>query len=62
MLTGFARSQAGLEYALIQDGTGKTAAEIHNMGRWDRYATAMIRARYYREKNKSSERAKDKMH
>ena len=39
------------------DGTGKTAAEIHNMGRWDRYLTALLRARFYRERNKGAKKA-----
>ena len=38
------------------DATGKTAAEIHNMGRWDRYMTALLRARFYREKGKSAKK------
>jgi hypothetical protein len=62
LLTGFVRSQTGLEYALVQDATGKTAAEIHEMGPWDRAVTAMLRMRFYRERNKQSERASDKMH
>ena len=56
--TGFARSERGLEYALVMDATGKTAAEIHKMGRWDRYMTALLRARFYREKGKSAKKAK----
>ena len=48
--TGFARSDRGLEYALVQDATGKSVKEIRDMGDADRYTTAMIRARYYREK------------
>lgn len=47
--TGFARTDRALEYALVQDATGKTAGEIHQMGEGDRYATAVLRARYYRE-------------
>lgn len=50
----FARTPAGLEYALVQDATGKTAGEIHTMGEADRYMTAMLRARYYREKHDTS--------
>jgi hypothetical protein len=58
---GFARSSRGIEYALVQDAPGgpTTASEIHNMGRWDRYLTAMLRARWYREKNKSAKRAQN---
>jgi hypothetical protein len=48
--TGFAKSDRGLEYALVQDATGKSIAEIYDMGEADRYATAMIRARFYRER------------
>lgn len=48
--TGFARSERGLEYALVQDATGKTVAEIYAMPDADRYVTAMIRARFYRER------------
>jgi hypothetical protein len=47
---GFARSEQGLEYALVQDATGKTVSEIYHMADSDRYATAMIRARFYRER------------
>lgn len=49
---GFAKSQKGLEYALVQDATGKSVAEIREMGDADRYATAMIRGRFYRERFK----------
>lgn len=31
------------------DATGKTAGEIHDMGDADRYMTALLRARFYRE-------------
>lgn len=55
---GFARTQAGLEYALVQDATGMTAGEIHEMGDADRYMTALLRARYYREKHDDSGGAK----
>jgi len=55
--TGFARSDRGLEFALVQDATGKTAGEIHDMADADRYLTALIRARWYREKKQSAERA-----
>jgi hypothetical protein len=27
------------------------------MGRWDRYVTALVRARFYRERNKEAENA-----
>jgi len=40
------------------DATGKTAAEIHDMGRWDRYMTAMLRARFYRERNKGAKKGR----
>jgi len=52
--TGFARSKEGTTYALVQDGTNKTAAEIYEMDRYDRMLTAAIRAQYYREQNKGS--------
>lgn len=51
---GFAQSPEGLEYALVQDATGATAGEIHEMSRWNRYLTAMLRARYYQEKTDTS--------
>ena len=51
----FARTDKGLEYALVQDATGKTAGEIREMNDADRYTTAMIRARYYRERNKKQD-------
>ena len=55
---GFARSKDALEYALVQDAPGgpTTVAEIHRMDRWDRYLTAMLRMRYYREKSKGAKR------
>jgi len=43
-----------LEYALVQDATGKTAAEIHEMPEADRYTTALLRARLYQERNDTS--------
>ena len=49
-------NERGLEFALVQDATGKTASEIYKMGDADRYLTAMIRARFYREKNKGANR------
>jgi len=54
---GFARSDRGLEFALVQDATGKTAGEIYDMADSDRYLTALIRARWYREKKRSAEKA-----
>lgn len=47
---GFAKSSLGLEYALVQDATGKTAAEIHEMSRSNRLVTAMLRRRFLSEK------------
>jgi hypothetical protein len=58
--TGFARTQKGLEYALVQDATGKTAGEIHDMARSDRYMTALLRARWYRERNSQAKKAQRK--
>jgi hypothetical protein len=40
-----------LEYALVQDATGQTAAEIHDMERWNRAVTALLRGRFYKERN-----------
>jgi len=40
------------------DATGKTAGEIHDMGDADRYMTALLRARFYRERNPDSGRSK----
>jgi len=54
MPTGFAKSPEGLEYALVMDGTGKTAAEVHEMDRWDQRLTALLRARFYRERTDDS--------
>ena len=55
--TGFAKSSDEfLQYALVQDGTDKTFREIHKMDRWDRYLTALVRARWYQEKKRASER------
>lgn len=45
---GFAKSPAGLEYALVQDATNKTAGEIHRMAPDDRYTTAALRVRYWK--------------
>ncbi len=33
------------------DATGKTAAEVHDMSVSDRRLTAMLRARFYRERS-----------
>jgi hypothetical protein len=41
----------------VQDATGKTAAEIAAMADADRYLTALLRARFYREKGKQAEQA-----
>jgi hypothetical protein len=49
---GFAlHSERGFEYAIVQDATGKTASEIHDMDDVDRTLTALLRARYYDERN-----------
>jgi len=57
-VTGFAlQSKRGLEWALIQDGTGKTALEILEMNAWDRQLTALIRSRFYQEKKRQAEKA-----
>ena len=46
---GFAlRSKRGLEYALVQDATGKTAREIHEMGNLDRELSALTRVRFWK--------------
>jgi len=59
--TAFAlRSQRGLEYALVMDGTGKTAKEIIEMSPTDRRLTAMLRARFYNEQNEQAEKAQNK--
>ena len=57
--TGFARSKRGLQFALVQDGTGKTAKEIAEMGPWDRALTALLRGRFYREKKRQAEKAQN---
>ena len=54
--TAFARTAKALEWALVQDGTGKTATEIYEMSDADRYLTAMLRARFYRERGKAAKR------
>jgi hypothetical protein len=38
------------------DATGKTVGEIQQMPDADRYATAMIRARFYRERSPDEQR------
>jgi hypothetical protein len=38
------------------DATGKTVADIHDMADADRYATALVRARFYRERSSDSGR------
>jgi len=51
-LRGFAlHSDKGFEYALVQDGTGKTAKEITQMDDLNRSMTALVRARFYKERN-----------
>lgn len=47
--TGFARSDPGLEYALVMDATNKTLGEIHRMNPDERYGTAVLRLRFYNE-------------
>jgi len=60
MRTDFAKSSDEfLQYALIQDGTGKTFREIYGMDRWDQYLTALVRARWYQEKKRASERSQN---
>lgn len=46
-----------MEFALVQDATGKDAKAIAEMGRWNRMLTALVRARWYREKNKQANKA-----
>ena len=58
--TAFARTAKALEWALVQDGTGKTATEIYEMGDADRYLTAMLRARFYREKGRQAKKSQNK--
>ena len=41
----------------MQDATGKTAREIHEMGAMDRELTALVRARYYKERGDAAESA-----
>jgi len=56
--TGFAHAtDKGFQYALVQDATGKTVGEIRQMNRWDRYATALIRGRFYKEQSKAAKDA-----
>lgn len=58
---GFAlHSQRGGEFALVQDATGKTAREILRMNADDRMLTALLRARYYKEKQKGAKKGKNR--
>lgn len=51
LLRGFAlHSARGLEFALVQDATGKDAKEIIEMGDKNRMLTALLRSRLYKEK------------
>jgi len=55
---GFAlHSDKGLQFALVQDGTGKDAKEILDMSRTNRMLTAYIRSRFYKEKSKQAKQA-----
>jgi hypothetical protein len=36
-------------YALAQDATQRPLSELLELSEWDLYATAKLRARYYRE-------------
>jgi len=36
-----------------------TFREIHKMDRWNRYLTALVRARWYQEKKRAKERAQN---
>lgn len=55
---GFAlHSKKGLEFALVQDGTGKDVKEILEMGDKNRQLTALVRARFYKEKGKEADKA-----
>jgi hypothetical protein len=46
--TGFAKSDRGLEYALVQDATGESVGAIHEMSPTDRRVTALVRARFWK--------------
>lgn len=46
---GFAKSERGLEFALVVQATHKTAAEVYQMSKWDRHLTALLQARYLKE-------------
>lgn len=43
-----AHSERGLQYALVQDGTGLDGAEIHEMNPSNRMLTAYLRARFWK--------------
>jgi len=43
----------------VQDATNKTAREIIQMNADDRMLTALIRARYYKEKKKGAEKGQN---
>ena len=47
----FARTNQGIQYALVMQATGKSAAEVHNMNEWDRHLTALLQARFYKERS-----------
>jgi hypothetical protein len=38
------------------DATGKTVGEVYDMADADRYATALVRARFYRERSSDTRR------
>jgi len=44
----------------VQDATNKTAREIIQMNADDRMLTALIRARYYKEKKKGAEKGQNR--
>ena len=48
-LTAFVKSQEGTLYALAQDATGKSMAEMEEMDWLNLYATAKLREEYYNE-------------
>ena len=57
LLKAFAlQSDRGLQYALVMDGTNKTVAEIREMSPTDRMATALVRARFYKEQSDAADR------
>lgn len=56
---GFAlHSKKGLQFALVQDGTGKDAKEILEMSDTNKKLTALLRARYYKEKHDGGDQSK----